>query len=285
MSNKLLSYFKRILRRFPPTEWKCGASRGTDLIGTLETGTSSVVSRYHEGSQVWSRDVAAELHEYTCFCLEQLFAHYPGAIELPVFCDRPAESLDPAATAMYLAERHPDSSSDTLTNFTFSLPESFADALEHKRKWLRGDASASELEAVTDQVLRDTRYHWPSSFCLRVNAFQATCWCVHNALNLEFPWLGAAGCARTTASAVAALEACSTVDCNANASRDLIWEGALIDGDSFGRGVGCPQAFHSEVESKASQVFHQVQHQWMGRLSSQLESDICPNEDQICNLS
>lgn len=275
-ARNLFDYIKRKLGIYPSVEWECGSSREVELIGTLDAGTSSVVSYYQLGKQVWSRDVATELHEFTLYCLEQLLERQPTAIEMPVYCDRPSETLNPMATALQLAERHALSNTGKLSRFAYDVPQAFAMALKLKRQWMRGEASQSEIKRITDSVLDATKHFWPSNFCLRVNALQTTCWCVLSALNLESPWLGAAGCAQSTASAIAMLAACETIDCASNASPDLVWEGALIGAESFGRGNGCPQAFDSKVESRASKIMDQIRGQWMERLTQKLESALKP---------
>lgn len=268
---------KRKLGINPPREWECGDSRGVDLIGTLDNGTCSTVSHYRNGQKIWSRDVETELHQFTCDCLEQLLNHQPDRIELPVYYDRLTESLNPWATALQLAERHSDSGHSSLHPAFYDVPQSFRTALELKRTWLRGESTKEDIKAMTVQIVDETKYIWPSSFCLRINALQMTCWCVRSAMNLDSPWLSAAGCAQTASSAIAMLAACETIDCTSFKHDELVWEGASINGESFGRGVGCPQAVDERVERSASQIIDQTKQQWMARLTRELETSFTPN--------
>jgi hypothetical protein len=174
---------------------------------------------------------------------------------------------------MAMAQQHADPNANaSLEQMIIRLPDSFAEALACKRRWLLDQAADDEILAAAARVARDTQFFWPSNFCLRINSLQAATWCVLSAMNLEAPWLAAHGCAQTAASFMGCLAACHTMQCSAisHDTRQLAWEGAQIGEQTFTRGVACPQAGNPAIERLATQALNATSADWWQRLNDDL---------------
>ncbi len=237
-----------------PVEWAFGSTRHSSILQALEHATDSRVSLYRNGRLQWTADVAGELHELTCHAVQKLLEG-ASSMRLPVYLAEASGGGDVNAAAISLAQQQAQSEQNSsLEQVTFQLPDSFAAALACKRRWLAGEAAAQDIQQAAERLLDDLQFYWPSNFCLQVNGLQTAAWCVLSALNLGEPWLAAYGCAQCTASFLGARAGCQAIHCAqaAHSTTELVWEAAQIGDLVIGRGVGCPQAGHPEVEQQAT---------------------------------
>jgi len=273
----VFGWFKRTP---PPVQWECGSSRHVNLLDALEHASDAKVSYFRDGQRQWTRDVAASLNAFTCHCVE-LVLEAGKPMLLPVYMAAPRNPSSPWDAAAATAKEQTEATTRApLEQVGFRLPESFAAALQCKRRWVHGQASADDIRAAIDEVSRNINdnihFRWPSGFCLHVNALQVASWCVLSALNIESPWLAAHGCAQTAATFLSCLAACDAMSCRSAAhdSSQLVWEAAQIGDVTFCRGVGCPQAGNSQAEAIATQAMQQTKRDWWLTLSERLAAEL-----------
>ncbi len=269
----MFGLFKRTPKERPPLEWQCASFRRVLILDALEHATDSIVSLYRHGELQWSRDLARQLHEFTCRPVGHVLEH-ASEMRLPVYTGNREHAHDPNSAAMEMARQQAERNAQPLRQIVFRLPESFAQALACKRRWLAGDADAADIRAAAEKVMQDTQFLWPSNFCLQMNALQMAAWCVLSALNIESPWLSAHGCAQTAAIFLGSRAACETIGCSAapHNTAELVWEGAQIGHQTFTRGVGCPQAGHPHVERQATVSLQTTFQEWWRRFNDDLAS-------------
>ncbi len=251
----MFGLFKRKLKEpSPPTEWQCATFRHVEILEALEQATDSTVSFYRNGQFQWSRDVARQLHEFTCRPLALVLNH-AAPMQLPVYERGPEKACKSnlLAQALSMAQDQAGPKPTPLRKVNFQLPDSFAIALACKQSWLAGNAGAEEIRIATENVQADVQLYWPSNFCFQINAMQYAIWCVLSALNIESPWLSAHGCAQTAAAFIGHHAACQAVSCASTApnTTELVWECAHVGDLEFGRGIGCPKVASDEARDQA----------------------------------
>jgi hypothetical protein len=265
--------FKRKSKEPPPIEWQCGSFRHVQILDALEQATDSTVALIRHGAVEWSRDVSFPLHEFTCRPVEVVLSH-AAEMRIPVYSGRSQNAIDPNSAAMAMAQQQTESNAKPLEQLVLKFPDSFAAALDCKRRWLAGLATASDIRTIAQKVAQDTQLCWPSNFCVQINAMRTASWCVLSSLNIESPWLSAHGCAQTAASFLGCRAACKTVDCERSPhdTTELVWEAARIGNQTFTRGVGCPQVGNAGVENQISKTIQSTSAEWWQRLNEELAS-------------
>ena len=203
----------------------------------MGAGTGSTIARYQKGNAVWERECELQLHEFKCRCLNHLTAAGNGEHELSKF------------------------------------PPSFIQALDVKRKWIKGQASDLEVQKAIDSVTSDTIQLWPSNWCFGINAMFAAKSLVLASMDKNQSTASAAQCAESLIFYMSLSSTCAKMNCHeANKSNpsENIEDGVAV------RGVACPHMEDREVAELANSAIDSVALFWRNKLTEELEGLIMP---------
>jgi hypothetical protein len=274
MKSWMFQWFKRKRSKPPAVEWGNGKARAVNILDALANSADAKISRYSHGVLEWTHDAAKELHAFTCDCVEAVLDDV-GVERMPVYVGTPREARDAWSAAKSMAEE-PTEQNRSIRRIHYELPTVYRDALEVKRRWLSGAASAEDFREVAERVSGHVQTMWPSNFCLSVNAMRFAGWSVLSALDLESPGFAAHGCAQCTAWFMGARRACDAMNCSGVEAdvQTLVWEAAQLGARFEGRGVGCPQVDDKRAEELASETMEKTVQKWWTGLGDKLAERI-----------